>query len=737
MKKLLAIFFIIVCCGISLFAADVQQTTYPYAEHSYLQGRTYYVLRSGRANMILQTDKVGYVPAFGFMLFDMGTPWQSKVKKGAYNFTETDAFYNSVLKMRLKSFPFTALPQTTESGWCYVEGIPSVFSDWWASGLKVKETITPIGDNGLFRRMVTLHSSDMVTTDTAYIQLSLPEQAAFSSEGMILCSRSMGIEIENSATDDTWADAVLGIAVPTEFTSKIINDGTTLEVGPIVIAPGEQVEVETYLLADVGSSSMEASEEKLKQAISKDEKLISAIADRWAVTNKIQTEDTVVQDMFDAARNALPCCIADNGAMNAGIFEYGLQWIRDASNTCLGIIHIGEFETARTVLEYMLANMITDEGTTMIAGMFDKPDLEQFDQMGEFMHAMKSYVDWSGDTSLLTKYRGKILKMIERPLHPVFRDETGMVHNRREFWERTFEDAYELAYQMWVIEGLRSAASLAGYLDADDRVPVWLAEADKIENAMLNHPTAKLVDDGHLIKRRNVKDKQIFTTLKYSSWVPGAPTGVESLSSVYPDATMALPVAMNLIDPKSELAYNTIMETEKLWNRRWNFGGHDRYNTSSQGDQPGPWPFATTFIMRGEHEAGLHDLSRRSLEWLYTVDGGKGGLWYEEIPVIAAGGFAAGLIPWTSGEVSLFMVRHLMGIKFDHGQMIIKPNLYETTAPLKADLRYKDSRINLEITGAGDVKYAFVNGKKISPDKMGRIVVPENFEGGIIKIVTD
>ena len=43
--------------------------------------------------------------------------------------------------------------------------------------------------------------------------------------------------------------------------------------------------------------------------------------------------------------------------------------------------------------------------------------------------------------------------MVERPLQPQFRDATGMVHNRREFWERTFDDAYELAYETYVVLG--------------------------------------------------------------------------------------------------------------------------------------------------------------------------------------------------------------------------------------------------------------------------------------------
>ena len=97
--------------------------------------------------------------------------------------------------------------------------------------------------------------------------------------------------------------------------------------------------------------------------------------------------------------------IADDGTMDAGIFEYGRQWVRDTSNTVLGAIHAGMFEVARNTLERILTRMITDEGATMIASNFDQPDMEQFDQMGEFLCALKAYRDWTGDDSLLREYR--------------------------------------------------------------------------------------------------------------------------------------------------------------------------------------------------------------------------------------------------------------------------------------------------------------------------------------------
>lgn len=145
--------------------------------------------------------------------------------------------------------------------------------------------------------------------------------------------------------------------------------------------------------------------------------------------------------------------------------------------------------------------------------------------------------------------------------------------------------------------------------------------------------------------------------------------------------------------------------------------------------------FATTFIMRGQHEAGRYDLSRRSLQWLYEVGGGRMGAYYEHIPVIRSSMYFAGLLPWSSAEVPYFMVHHMIGIKFENGAMTIFPAIYRETFPLKADLRYKQSRIDFEVSGHGKVKYAIVNGKKIKTSKNGKIILDKNFEGGTVKVV--
>jgi hypothetical protein len=451
----------------------------------------------------------------------------------------------------------------------------------------------------------------------------------------------------------------------------------------------------------------------------------------WAATSSVTTEDATVQEIFDNARIGLPAMIADNGVMDPGIFEYGAQWVRDTSNTLLGALHAGHFELARSGLKQVLDKLIAPDGNAMIASAFDDPDREQFDQMGELLHALKAHRDWTGDDSLVRENRTRLLALIERPLRPEFRDDTGMVHNRREFWERTLDDANELAYQTYVILGLRDAAALAEPLGAQDRADRWRGEADRIQKSLLSHPTRALVENGRLIKRRSVTSEHV-KTIHFPASAPDVPLKTEHLNLLEPDATMALPIALGLVEPSGPVARQTLDDLEGLWNARWFGGGYERYHSSGQCDQPGPWIFATCFILRAQHEAREFDRSRRTLEWLNTVQGGRTGAWFEEIPLVRSQAPTAGILPWNSGEISLFIVRHLLGVRFEGATLVLKPALYPGSPPVRADLRFRQGRLVLDIPGSGPFEDAVVNGVRLAPDANGAFRLQENFSGGTV-----
>jgi hypothetical protein len=699
-------------------ATEVSPALLELNKAAFVYGREYFILRSGRAQMLLQADRADLGPAFTWMLFDALDAQQSARKERAFNYAPNEGFGSSALEVVLGGFPFTALGHRTDTRWVMADGIPAVEAVWWAGGVRVTERISALGDEGTFRRQVRLEGAHLAGQETVLVRLRLPTGGA-QQEGNVLLRRGEKAQMALSVADATPA--------------KVDATNALLEVGPVSVAPRGGVTVETLLLAQVPAGERSHFIYRADQlAGSKMTSVIGDTARSWTAVSSVSTPDLTVQELFDKARFGLAGMVSGNGTMDAGILEYGAQWVRDSSNTALGALHAGQFEAVHKVLEYILTRMISPDGVTMIAESFETPDREQFDQGGELLHLLRCYRDWTGDDSLIRQHRELLIKVVERPLQPQFRDDTGMVHNRREFWERAFEDAYELAYQTYVILALREAAELAPALGAEDRAARWRAEANEIEQAMLSHPSRALVRDGGLIKRRNVTGAVADDTAGFQGFFPDVPLKTERVNRLMPDASMALPIALDVVPARSALARKTLDDLEGLWNTRWSDGGYDRYHTSGQPDQPGPWPFATTFILRANHDAGNFERSRRALEWLNTCPGGRAGMWFEETPSTRRQSPFSGLVCWTSGEVALFVVRHYLGVNFERGALAIRPALYPGSPPVRADLRYRHGRLHLEISGSGPIKSARVNGKKVKAGKDGALRLAPDFTGGTV-----
>ena len=72
------------------------------------------MLRSGRAQMVVQADRADLGPAFTYLLFDAHDASQSCRKDRAVNFDPAEGWTHSALQVELGGFPFTALGHRTE-----------------------------------------------------------------------------------------------------------------------------------------------------------------------------------------------------------------------------------------------------------------------------------------------------------------------------------------------------------------------------------------------------------------------------------------------------------------------------------------------------------------------------------------------------------------------------------------------------------------------------------------------
>lgn len=94
-------------------------------KRAFIQGREYFVLRSGHIRLIAQADQVDLAPAFLWLAFDARDNRQTARKENALNFGNGAGFTSSALQVLLGGFPFTALGHETRTRWVVIDGIPA------------------------------------------------------------------------------------------------------------------------------------------------------------------------------------------------------------------------------------------------------------------------------------------------------------------------------------------------------------------------------------------------------------------------------------------------------------------------------------------------------------------------------------------------------------------------------------------------------------------------------------
>ena len=359
-----------------------------------------------------------------------------------------------------------------------VDGIPAVEAVWWAGGLRVTERIFALAGEDAFVRRIELASVNLSAPEQVTLRLSLPPGD---------CTERDGTLIQKAGKIG------LAVGVAGGHPSRAMPEKGVLEIGPFWIAPGRSVGVDTVLLAGIFPADVAASWPPASLLKSGLPSALERTRSRWAASSSIATDDAVVRELFDNARFGLPGMIADNGVMDAGIFEYGGQWVRDTSNTLLGMVHAGQFELARSGFEHILKDMITRRRQDHDRWPLRRPRPRGVRPDGRTDPRAEGLPRLDAATTRCFGSTGRsCVAMIERPLRPEFRDATGMVHNRREFWERILDDGYELAYQTYVVLGLRDAADLAEPLGAQDRAAALAGRGrpDAARHALASHPRA-------------------------------------------------------------------------------------------------------------------------------------------------------------------------------------------------------------------------------------------------------
>jgi hypothetical protein len=424
----------------------------------------------------------------------------------------------------------------------------------------------------------------------------------------------------------------------------------------------------------------------------------------WKNKAKIKSDYSLIERFFSASAFQLPSMISANGKMDASIWQYNREWVRDHSFMCLGLIYTGHFDLAREFLERLLHEFVSDEGDTIDSSEKRSYDEVELDQNGELLYTINEYFKWTGDNNFIIKHSKKIILVAEFPLKSEFMDmESGLLHNKREYWERHslhgITDGFEFAYQMWVIKGLKAAASMVrecGFGSPDK----WEDEAIRLYNNLFDERKSGLISEGSLIKRRD-RNGNIALTINPK---PGnglnksIPLMKEGDHFLNPDASVSQAIVYDIIDPKSDLAIKTMDQIEELWNQLWKGGGYGRYNLTSDPDSPGSWPFPSLFIARAYMKMKKFDKVERVLGWLDSIPGKNSGSWFENYGERVSPPYPqVGIPPWTWAEMIMLVIKDILGVEPERNHIRIKPALLPSMDYIEATISIREMIIDLKI----------------------------------------
>ncbi|MDP4235957.1 MAG: hypothetical protein Q8919_05875, partial [Bacteroidota bacterium] len=231
----------------------------------------------------------------------------------------------------------------------------------------------------------------------------------------------------------------------------------------------------------------------------------------WKNTSHVSESDTSLSKriayVFEAAKKGLRSAIASDGRFDASIWQYGMEWGRDAAMVAEALIYSGQFETAKIVLEHILTRLSNDQGMVAEASRFRGGADSELDSNGLVLTALHTYLEWTGDETLVKDHWQRICAIANYLLRPEFLDhETGLLKASRDISERNealgIRPGYDVAHQTFGIVGLESAAALAQKVSDEKHNRSWSLAASKMREAFLTHKSHSLIAGSRIIKRR-------------------------------------------------------------------------------------------------------------------------------------------------------------------------------------------------------------------------------------------
>ena len=461
-----------------------------------------------------------------------------------------------------------------------------------------------------------------------------------------------------------------------------------------------------------------------------------AARERWSRASRFTFGDPLLDRFARISHYQLAAAKSAAGRMDASIWQYNREWVRDQAFVATGFLMAGDREGAACLLDRLLREFITPDGGAMDSSEVRGPDEAELDQNGVLLNALEQYVRWTGDLSLVSAHWRRIAAVAEYPLREEFAHrESGLLSNAREFWERHrihgILPGLELVHQVYVSLGLRAAANLAVRVRQHERAARWASHAERLRTAALSHPKYGMVVDGVLVKRKNLDG----TVQDRIDPIPDSlmPAGVPLLRPgphwLNPDTCVTLPIATRFVAPDSQLARRTLASVEPLWNQEWEDGGYGRYHASSEPDSPGGWPFASLFVARAAVESGVPDRAWRVLRWLDRATGAPAGSWFEFYgPRTSPPYPQVGIIPWTWSEMLALLVEQILGVHPEAEGLTVRPLMLPGLDHATGRMRYGSGTLDVTVSreaARAPLARVKVAGRIVAERRSGEVSLPD------------
>jgi len=679
---------------------------------TYAPGIEYFMLGNGDIQAVVQysPDRKGELPQtfLGLTVFD---PERFSRKWSTFLFDPERGFERTGIAVITAGKGGTRVsPENfTSIAWTYPHSIPTVECRWNAGEIGVVERFFVPSSGAFLFREVTLENRGTAPVEVKLYAALLPNFALFDEIGPDEPARAIR------------ANGFASMSLSSLDGDAAVSGRYDLTVSAGSVLPGAAVRLR--LVYSVGAP-------KAVPDAAQYDRLVARTGEWWAARSSVVTGDSDLDHLFGVSRSGLRAMLARSGKRDSGTWMYNMEWVRDDVMVVIALLQAGMPGEAKTLLTKLLEKSVGPDGRTFESSRWAGFDYTELDQNGELLYALWAYAAWTGDLDLVKKYWDRIARIAAFPLQERFRDAgSGLVHNKREFWERNdsfgVRDGYELTYQFWVSFGLSHAADLAGAIGAAEET-AWRKGAEEIRSAILTHPKFRLVEEGHFIKRRT-RDGEWQRTMvppDPSRMPPGSPMALNAKPACEPDLGSVIPVMYGFVEPESAVALGTLRDCETLWSQAWDFGGYPRYNTESEPDPPAPWPLATLFMARAYAEAGNWPKFRRCMTWVRTIHGGLSGGWFERYgPSITPPAPPVCVIGWTWAEITSLIVHHLAGVRPGLASLALRPRLPEGVDHLSGSFLVRGRSCTLSVRRTTKSASAAVNGRSV-PVSQGSIAIP-------------